>query len=158
MIKILTISLLIIISFLTKETQNEINALDKTENEENLTIASKLYLKKKEIPKSVLLNLVPENRIEFNLFYGTTYPDQKLSETGFFYNTTQQISEQVTSGRNYDFYLPGLQLISFADGEFVEYLKLIIEFDKNKFCKSIRGKEHATHHPIKYYSELYKCK
>jgi hypothetical protein len=67
----------------------------------------------------------------------------------------------VTNAQNNNFYLPSLKLISFADGEFaeefIEYLELIIEMDKEKFCKSINGKEYDKHNPIKYYSKLNKC-
>jgi hypothetical protein len=155
------LSILIIISFLTLGRSTELNTLNLTEYEENLNLASELYLEKKEIPDSVLLKLVPENHNEFGLYYGTTEPDHKLGETDFFYDTTRLIFEQVTSKKNNDFYLPSLKLISFADGEFeedfIESLELIIKMDKEKFCNSIIGQEYVKHNPIKYYSDLYKC-
>jgi|TARA_B110000037_G_C16965137_1_gene442633 hypothetical protein len=129
--------------------------------EKNLNIASELYLGKEEIPKSILKKLVPENNSEFGMYYGTTGPDHKLGKTDFFYGTTRLIFEQVTSENNSDFYLPSLNLASFSDGEyaeeFIEYLELIINTDKEKFCKSLSGIKYKNHNPIKYYSELNKC-
>jgi hypothetical protein len=130
--------------------------------EGNLNIASEFYLKNEEIPESVLIKLVPKNFTKFGIYYGTTGPDHKLGKTDFFYETTRLIFEKVTSDKNNDFYIPSLKLISFADGEFAEdfiyYLELIIKMDKDKFCKSISGKEYVKRNPIKYYSELNKCK
>lgn len=161
MSKILTLPVLIILSFLTFGNSTELNTLNETEYEKNLNIASELYLKKKEIPESVLIKLVPENYTEFRMYYGTTRSDHKLGETGLFYKTTRLIFEQVILKKNNNFYLPSLKLISFADGEFAEefikYLELIIKMDKEKFCKSISGKKYVNHNPIKYYSELNKC-
>ncbi|MFC4635570.1 hypothetical protein ACFO3O_16790 [Dokdonia ponticola] len=141
---------------------NEQQNLNETDYLKNLTIASEIYLNKKEIPTAVLLNLVPDNDAEFEVYYGTTYPDHKLSETGFFYNTSQLIFEQVTAHKNNDFYLPSLQLISYADGEFaeifIEYLKIIIEMDKQKFCAAVREEKYRSYNPIKYYFEMNHCK
>ncbi len=129
--------------------------------EENLNQASKFYLKNEKIPEPILLQLVPKTYSDFDIYYGTTGPDHQLGETDFFYDTTRLIFEQVTAKKNEDFYLPSLNLISFADGEFaeefIEYLELIIEMDKEKFCKSINGKDYVKRNPIKYYSELNKC-
>lgn len=129
--------------------------------QQNLNTASKFYLKKEKIPDSILINLVPINDSDFDIYYRTTGPDHELGETDFFYDTTRLIFEKVTSEKNNDFYLPSLKLISFADGEFVEefieYLELIIKMDKEKFCKAISGKEYVKHNPIKYYSELNEC-
>jgi hypothetical protein len=159
--KILTSSFLIIISFLTLGNSSGLKALNEIEYEKNLNIASELYLTKKEIPKTVLIKLVPENYAEFDIYYGTTGPDHKLGKTDFFYETTRLIFEEVTSGKNNDFYLSSLNLASFADGEyaedFIEYLELIINADKEKFCKSISGIKYKNRNPIKYYSELNKC-
>jgi hypothetical protein len=161
MSKLLKASFLIIICFLTLGNSSDLKILNNTDYETNLNVATELYLSKKDIPLNILLGLIPKDYSEFELYYGTTYPDQKLSETDFFYDTTRLIFEQVTSEKNNDFYLPSLKLISFADGEFaeefIEYLELIIEMDKEKFCKAISGKEYVKHNPIKYYSELNKC-
>jgi len=159
--KILKSSYLIIIGFLVLGNITHSEALDYSDYDDNLKVAGELYLLKKDIPLDVLLGLVPKDDSEFELYYGTTYPDHRLSETGFFYETTQQIFEQVTSERNDDFYLPSLKLISFADGEFaeefIEYLEKIIEMDKEKFCESIDGQGYAEYNPIKYYSDLNRC-
>jgi len=129
---------------------------------QNLNTASVLYLSQKEIPKSVLLDLVPKNDKEFSLYYETTYPEHKLAETDFFNRTTIMIFNQVINHRNEDFYLPSLNLISFADGEFgeifIEYLQKIIDIDQRKFCISISQKEYSKSNPIKHYSELNGCK
>jgi len=146
---------------LTLGNTPKINTLNDTDYEKNINAASELYLKKIEIPKSILIKLVPENHTEFEIYYGTTGPEHKLGKTDFFYETTRLIFEQVTSKNNIDFYLPSLKLISFADGEFAEeftdYLELIIKMDKERFCKSIIGKDYSKNNPIKYYSELNKC-
>ncbi len=159
--KILTLPFLIIISFLTLGNSTELRTLNETKYEKNLNTASELYLKEKEIPESILIKLVPENYTEFGIYYGTTGPDHKLGKTDFFYDTTRLIFEQVTSGKNNDFYMPSLNLASFADGEyaeeFIEYLEVIINADKVKFCKSISGIKYNNRNPIKYYSELNKC-
>ncbi len=161
MSKILMLPVLIILSLLYAENSTASDTSNKTEYEKNLNIAAELYLKKKEIPKSVLVRLVPVNHSEFDIYYETTGPDHKLGKTDFFYETTRLIFEQVTSKNNDDFYLPSLKLISFADGEyaedFIDYLELIIKMDKEKFCNSINGKKYTNHNPIKYYSELNKC-
>lgn len=140
-----------------------VSALAKAQNidnyAKNLNTAIKLHSEKKDIPKPILLKLVPENYKEFNIYYGTTYPNQELSKTSFFYDTSKSIFRHAFDDE--DFYLPSLQLISFADGEFAEgfteYLELIIEMDKEKFCKSIQEKEYLKRNPIKYYSELHGC-
>lgn len=152
---------LIIIGFLVLGSTTYSKALNYSDYDDNLKVAGELYLLKKDIPLDVLLGLVPKDDSEFELYYGTTYPDHRLNETGFFYETTRQIFEQVTSERNDDFYLPSLKLISFADGEFaeefIEYLEKIIEMDKEKFCESINGKGYTEYNPIKYYSDLNRC-
>lgn len=160
--KIFNIHFCIIISLLTFGSSTECNAQSKIEYEKILDIASELYLNKKEIPEHILIKLVPESHTEFRIYYGTTAPDHKLAETDFFYDTTRLIVEQVTSENNNNFYLPSLKLISFADGEFaeefIEYLELIVEMDKEKFCKSIAEKEYSNKNPIKYYSKINGCK
>ncbi len=134
----------------------------KSNYKENLNKAAEYYLKKEEIPLKVLLNLVPESQDEFNVYYKTTGSNHKLSETNFFDDTTTAIYEQVIAKKNDDFYLPSIQLSSFADGEFAEgfttNLELVINLDINKFCKAICNKEYTKQNPIKYYSELYNCK
>ncbi|WP_223033633.1 hypothetical protein [Hanstruepera marina] len=159
--KILTLPFLIIFSFLTFENLTELKTVNETEYEKNLNTASELYLGKKKIPEYILIKLVPENYTEFGLYYGTTGPDHKLGKTDFFYETTRLIFEQVTSEKNSDFYLPSLNLASFADGEyaeeFIEYLELIINADKEKFCESLSGIKYRNRNPIKYYSELNNC-
>jgi len=158
---ILTLPVLLILSFLTLGNSTELNTLNETEYEKNLNTASELYLEKKKIPESVLIKLVPRNHIEFGIFYATTGPKHKMGKTDFFYETTRLIFEQVTSEKNSDFYLPSLNLASFADGEyageFIEYLELIINTDKEKFCESLSGIKYKNRNPIKYYSELNKC-
>lgn len=161
MSKILTLPIAIFLSLLTLNNSTESKMLSGTDYEQNLNSASEYYLRKEEIPESILIKLVPKNYAEFDIYYGTTGPDHKLAKTDFFYDTTRLIFEQVTSEKNNNFYLPSLKLISFADGEFaeefIEYLELIIEMDKKKFCESISGKEYVKHNPIKFYSELNKC-
>ncbi|SDR95629.1 hypothetical protein SAMN05216503_1508 [Polaribacter sp. KT25b] len=84
-----------------------------------------------------------------------------MGKTDFFYDTTRLIFEKVISEKNSDFYLPSLNLASFADGEYAEefmvYLELIINTDKKKFCKSLSRIKYKNRNPIKYYSELNKC-
>ena len=159
--KILTLSILIFLSFLNFGNSPELKAQDKTEYEKNLNIASELYLEKKKIPESILIKLVPENDSEFGAYYATTGPDHKMGETDFFYETTRLIFEKVTSEKIPQFYLPSLNLASYADGEyaeeFLEYLELIINSDKEKFCNSLSKIKHKNRNPIKYYSELNKC-
>ena len=148
-------------SFLTFENSIELKSVNETEYEKNLNTVSELYLGKKKIPEYILIKLVPKNYTEFGLYYGTTGPDHKLGKTDFFYETTRLIFEQVTSKKNSDFYLPSLNLASFADGEyaeeFIEYLELIINADKEKFCESLSGIKYRNRNPIKYYSELNNC-
>jgi hypothetical protein len=159
--KILVLNFLIIISFFILGNSSEFKTKNENKYEKNLKIASVLYLNKTKIPESILIKLVPENYTEFRIFYGTTAPDHQLGKTNFFYHSTRMIFEQVTSKKNNDFYLPSLNLASFADGEyaeeFIEYLQLIIKMDKEKFCESISQIKHRNHNPIKYYSELNKC-
>ncbi|WP_282160909.1 hypothetical protein [Ulvibacterium marinum] len=161
MSKILILPIIIFFSILNSVNTIELNNLNTTDYEKNLNSATELYLSEKEIPLDILVCLVPKDYSEFELYYGTTYPDHKMAQTGFFYETTQKIFEQVTSVKNNEFYLPSLKLISFADGEFaeefIEYLELIIGMDKEKFCRAINGKEYVNHNPIKYYAELNKC-
>lgn len=158
---ILTLPVLIVLSFLSIGNSMELKFLDETQYEQNLNTASELYLLKKEIPESILIKLVPDNYVEFGIFYGTTGPQHELGKTDFFYETTRLIFEQVTSNKNFDFYLPSLNLASFADGEYAEeftkYLELIIKMDKEKFCESLSSIKHKNRNPIKYYSELNKC-
>lgn len=159
--KILTLPFLIIISFLTFGNSTKLKTVNEIEYEKNLNTASELYLEKKKIPEFILIKLVPENYTELGLYYGTTGPDHKLGKTDFFYDTTRLIFEQVTSEKKSKFYLPSLNLASFADGEyaeeFIEYLELIINMDKEKFCKSLSRIKYKNRNPIKYYSELNKC-
>lgn len=128
-----------------------------TNYQKNLKLASELFIAKSVLPDSVLLKLVPDNDKEFGLLYGTTHSDRKLQDSGFFYNVTQQIFDKVIIEKNEKFYLPSLQLASFADGEFgedfVDNLKVIVERDINKFCKSIKGKKYSNLNPIRYYAE-----
>ncbi len=135
--------------------------LNQTEYESNLNICSQLYLKKEKIPKLNLLKLVPKSYKEFEFFYSTTYPNHKLRNTDFFYEITCKIFEQVTEKKDNEFYIPSLNLASYADGEFaeefIEYLELIISSDKEKFCKSLSEIKLKDRNPIKYYVELNKC-
>ena len=110
--KILTLSVFIILSFLTLGNSSVLKTLNETEYEKNLNTASELYLEKKKIPESILIILVPENYTEFGIYYGTTGPDHKMGKTNFFYDTTRLIFEQATSEKNSDFYLPSLNLAS----------------------------------------------
>lgn len=130
-----------------------------TNYQKNLKLASDLFIAQSELPDSVLLKLVPESYEEFKFLYGTTYPGDKMQKTGFFDSVTQRIFDKVIVEKKENFYLPSLQLASFADGEFgevfVDNLKVIIGQDKIKFCKSIKGKEYAGHNPIRYYCEKY---
>lgn len=132
-----------------------------TNYQKNLKLASDLFIAKSEFPDSVLLKLVPDSYEEFELLYGTTYPNNKMQNTGFFDSVTQRIFDKVIIEKNEQFYLPSLQLASFADGEFgegfVDNLTVIIERDKKKFCTSVKGKLYAVHNPIRYYCEKY-CK
>lgn len=158
--KVLIIPILVFYSALTIYS-NGVKKSNSTEYEDNLKTATELYLLGKVIPDNVLLCLTPNNHVEFELYYATTYPDQKMSETAFFYKTSELIFEQVVTNKKDKFYLPSLKLISFADGEyaegFIDYLEIIIEMDKAKFCKSINGKEYAKSNPIKWYAESNNC-
>jgi hypothetical protein len=149
MIRIATFILFV---FLTPQ----INAQE-TNYQKNLKLASDIFISKLELPDSVLLKLVPDSFEEFKLLYGTTHPDSKMQKTGFFYTVTQKIFDKVIVEKKENFYLPSLQLASFADGEFgegfVDNLKVIIKLDKNKFCTSIKGKRYADHNPIRYLAE-----
>nr|WP_320022219.1 hypothetical protein [uncultured Draconibacterium sp.] len=133
-----------------------------TKYQKNLKLASDLFIAKSELPDTVLLKLVPDNYDELELLYETTSPDSNLENTGFFSNVIQQIFDKYIIEKKEKFYLPCLQLASFADGEFgeefIDNLKVIIKLDKNKFCESIKGKEYADRNPIKYYSEQNDCK
>ncbi|CAN0359113.1 unnamed protein product, partial [Ectocarpus sp. 4 AP-2014] len=116
---------------------------------------------KKNIPDDILLTLAPKNYKEFELYYGTTGPDHKMYETNFFYDTTQLIFEKVTIEKNYEFYLPSLQLANFSDGEYGEtfdyYLKQIIDLDQKRFCESVKNLTYPERNPIKWYYEKLKC-
>ena len=151
------IAMLILLVFVTTQTFAK-----ETNYQKNLNLASDLFITKSELPDSVLLRLVPDSYEEFEILYGTTYPDNKMQNTGFFYNVTQLIFDKFIIEKKERFYLPSLQLASFADGEygelFVENLEVIIKLDKNKFCQSIKGRKFADHNPIKYYSEQNNCK
>ncbi|WP_299684480.1 hypothetical protein [uncultured Dokdonia sp.] len=151
--------IVLISAFLTLVNFHTLKAQNIDHYAKNINAAIKLYSEKKNIPKPILLKLVPKNYTEFGVYYGTTYPDQGVSEISFFYDTSKLIFRSAFDDE--DFYLPSLQLISFADGEFAEeftkYLELIIENDKDKFCNTIQGKKYVNHNPIKYYSELYGC-
>jgi hypothetical protein len=133
-----------------------------TNYQKNLKLASDLFIAKSELPDSVLLKLVPDSYDEFEFLYGTTYPNNKMQNTGFFDSLTQRIFDKVIIEKKELFYLPSLQLASFADGEFgegfVDNLKVIIERDKNKFYSSIKGKWFANRNTIKYYSTQNDCK
>lgn len=161
MTKILIVYFLAITPMLISDQSVESNFQTDKNYQDNLKVASDYFLAKKVIPLDVLISLVPKDDSEFEFYYGTTYPNHKLSGTGFFYETARLIFEQVTTYTNEDFYLPSLMLLSFADGEYAEefiaYLELIIESDKEKFCRSINGKEYVNHNPIKYYSEVNNC-
>ena len=129
--------------------------------QENLRVASELFIAERELPDSVLLRLVPKNDEEFALLYGSTSPGNSLQNTGFFSAVTQQIFNRTLIDRKEIFYLPCLQLASFADGEFGEdftdNLEKIIALDRSKFCKSIKGKSYADRNPIKYFAVENKC-
>ncbi len=89
--------------------------------QKNLKIATHLFLAKSDLPDSVLLKLIPKNNEEFSQFYyTTTITKTELEKAGFFYLVTQQIFDKVIKEKNERFYLPSLQLASFADGEYAE--------------------------------------
>ncbi|GEM_PF-2434738 len=146
------IATLILFVFVTTQIHAQ-----ETNYQKNLKLASDLFIAKSVLPDSVLLKLVPDSYEEFVLLYGTTYPNNKMQNTGFFNSVTKRVFDKVIIEKNEQFYLPSLQLASFADGEFgegfVDNLKVIIELDKNKFCTSVKGKEYALHNPIRYYCE-----
>jgi hypothetical protein len=148
------IALSILLVFMTTQIYAQ-----ETNYQKNLKLASDLFIAKSELPDSVLIKLVPYNYEELKLLCWTTYPDNKMQNTGFFDSVTQRIFDKVIIEKKEQFYLPSLQLASFADGEFgevfVDNLKVIIDSDKNKFCTSIKGKEYANHNPIRYYCEKY---
>ena len=129
--------------------------------EENLNLVAELYLSKSNIPEKLLLQIIPKSHNEFEIYYGTTNPENELSETAFFIEITNMIFEKVTVDKNEKFYLPSLQFASFADGEFYEtfvfYLEMIIKIDRKKFCDSVKGKEYFERNPIKYYYEENNC-
>ncbi len=129
--------------------------------QKNLNVASELFLANSQIPDSVLLKLVPDNNIDFELLYGTTFPDNKMKNTGFFYKITQQIFDKIIIQKKEVFYLPSIQLASFADGEFgkdfTDNLEKIIKQSTDKFCRSVRDKKYSDHNPIKYYLIKNKC-
>lgn len=123
----------------------------------NLDLAADTFLRKEPIPDAVLLKLVPEDDEQFSLYYETTYPDHRMNGTGFFYHSSRAIFEKALQSKNQNFYVPSLQLISFADGEyaelFLEYLDRIVEQDKKKFCETVRTKHYISQNPMKYYWE-----
>ena len=152
----------LLFSLLSFENSIEKNSvLKQAEYESNLNMCSKFYLKKEKIPKLNLLKIVPKSYKEFNLFYTTTEPNHILGNTDFFYEITREIFEQVTEKKDNDFYIPSLNLASYADGEFaeefIEYLELIINSNKEKFCRAITKIKLKDRNPIKYYVELNKC-
>ncbi|WP_053978596.1 hypothetical protein [Mangrovimonas xylaniphaga] len=159
---ILKLPIFVIFLFLTFTKSSELITNQRTDYELNLESASKYYLKKNNIPDSVLIKLVPTNYEEFKIYYETTGPDHNLGKTDFFYETTQLIFDKVTINKDWDFYIPSLDLASFADGEyaegFIENLKMIIELDKQKFCNVINEIKLRDRNPIKYYAELHRCK
>ena len=161
MIKILTVPVLLIISFFNLGNVTISKMQIETEYIKNMNIASKLYLEKKKIPLTVLMELVTDNYTEFSIFYSTTGSDHKLGQTDFFYHTSRLIFTQVTMHKNDDFYLPSLQLLSFADGEFaeefIEYLEVIITMDPEKFCNAVKGNGYVKRNPMKYFSESNNC-
>ena len=132
-----------------------------TEYEKLIESASQYYLRGNEIPDSILVNLVPKSYDEFNKYYGTTGPDHKLGKTGFFDETSQWIFDKVIIEKNDSFYIPCLNLASFADGEyaesFMENLVTIINMDKERFCNSIDDIKLNDRNPIKYYADQHKC-
>lgn len=109
------IALLILLVFAT----TQIYAQD-INYQKNLKLATDLFIAKKELSDTVLITLVPNNYNEFKLLYGTTYPGNKMQNTRFFYNVTQLIFDKFIIEKKEKFYLPSLQLSSFADGEFGE--------------------------------------
>lgn len=151
--------IVLISAFLTLVNFHTLKAQNIDNYAKNLNTAIKLYLEKKDIPKPILLKLVPKNYTEFGSYYETTDPNQGLSETSFFYDTSRSIFSHTFDDET--FYIPSLQLISYADGEFaeefIEHLERIIEKDKEKFCNAIQGKEYLKRNPMKYYSELHGC-
>jgi hypothetical protein len=155
------IQILISVLIITFGFSNQLIAQNLDNYSENLNEACGYFINDKKIPRAILLKLVPKNYEEFSKFYETTYPDNELSKTGFFYKTTEKIFNEVIENNNEDFYLPSLKLASFADGEyaegFIEKLELIIKMDVKKFCKSIKDKDYAKQNPIEYYAELHNC-
>lgn len=125
--------------------------------EDNLDKAITLFLQHKQIPENVLMNLVPENYQEFSLYYQTTSPNKRTKNTQFFYKTADLIFEQYTKSKNEQFYLPSIQLASFADGEygeqFIEQLEKIVKMNPNKFCQSVKDKDYIKRNPVKFYVE-----
>lgn len=165
MIKIFNILIfsfiLLIVENSTDLTQYERNYQDLNDYAKNLNIAGELYVSQKEIPEEILLKLIPSKHEEFSLYYETTYPDNKFQGTGFFYSSSTMIFGQVIYESNDRFYLPSIQLASFADGEytegFIENLDKIINLDQKKFCNAIKGKKYLSYNPIKYYYAELKC-
>ena len=155
------IHILILVISITFGFSNLLVAQNLSSYSENLNKACDFYMNEMKIPKSILLKLVPNNYDEFKKYYETTYANIELAKTGFFYETTEKIFNEVIENNNEDFYLPSLRLASYADGEyaegFIEKLKLIIKMNEKKFCKSIQDKDYANYNPIEYYAELYNC-
>lgn len=135
---------------------------NETAYKKNLNTVAELYLKNDKIPESILVKLIPESYSEFSIFYATTGPEHELGNTDFFYDITQQIFNQVIISKNNDFYIPCLNLASFADGEyaegFIENLEVIINMDQERFCSSVREIKLRNRNPIKYFTELHDCK
>jgi hypothetical protein len=127
----------------------------------NLDSAAEFYLNKTDIPDEILLSLIPSNNQEFGIYYSTTYPNNELNNSGFFYSTSVIIFRRFIIDHKENFYLPSLLLASFADGEyaetFIDYLEQIISLDSVRFCESVRDKEYLKKNPIKYYFEILKC-
>jgi len=127
----------------------------------NLEDACDLFVAGSDLHDSILLGLVPDSYEEFELLYGTTAPDNRMEETGFFYSVTKQIFDKLMIEKKEGFYLPCLQLGSFADGEFgeafIERLDIIIPRDKDRFCNSGLDQEYLNRNPLQFYYEKY-CK
>ena len=154
------ISVIFFVLIFTGSTDS--SSAQQTDYEELIESASQYYLRGNEIPDSILLKMVPENYEEFDKYYETTGPDHKLGKTDFFYETTQWIFDKVIVEKNDSFYIPSLNLASFADGEFAENFRenllTIINMDNEKFCNSIDDIKLNDRNPIKYYADKHKCK
>jgi len=164
-IEIIRASVLILLVLLSSTSMSQIYSTDSldiiNDYKVNLDSAAEFYLNRTEIPDKILLNLIPSNNQEFGIYYSTTYPNNDLNNSGFFYSTSETIFKRFLIEHKEYFYLPSLQLASFADGEyaetFINYLEQIISIDSVKFCDSVRDKDYMRKNPIKYYFEKLKC-